>query len=206
MSLLLLVPQASATETGAATAPTLRGQIQEKRAVIRENVKDAHEEIKNIRVTTAAENKQVRTELATERCARITAEIDRRVQKFTTSHTHRATQFEMIKTRVQEQITQLESKGIDTAKVKADLVIFDTKLRKLIADRDAYLAALHATKSPVCGQSQGEFAKALAAARAAQKLVLTDTQDLLDFVKNTLKPDLQALRPSISPKPTRVIR
>lgn len=165
----------------------------------RENIRDARVEAKETIAPLREAAKEQRKENVAERCTKVTENIDKRIAKFESDHNGRVKVFMTIKERVQERITKLKARGVDVTTLEANLVTLQTKIDKLSADHVAYMEKLKATKAFVCGQSQGEFKAALEAARDAQKVVFADAKDIIAFIKDTLKPNLEALKALITP-------
>jgi len=181
----------------------VRETLAAQREAAKEKREDIREEAKEKRENVREEAKEQRKENVTERCTKVTENIDKRIAKFESDHNGRVKVFMTIKERVQERITKLKARGVDVATLEANLVTLQTKIDKLAADHAAYMEKLKATKSFVCGESQGEFKAALEAARDAQKVVFADAKDIISFIKDTLKPNLEALKALITP-PTKV--
>lgn len=213
----LLVLSGLTASVQAKTAMEEREDIREVRAEVREtiaplreaarenreNIRDTRIEAKETIAPLREAAKEQRKENIAERCTKVTENIDKRIAKFESDHNGRVKVFMTIKERVQERITKLKARGVNVTTVEANLVTLQTKIDKLNADHAAYLEKLKATKAFVCGQSQGEFKAALEAARDAQKVVFADAKDLIAFIKDTLKPNLEALKALVTP-PTKV--
>jgi chromosome segregation ATPase len=188
----------------------VRAEVRETIAPLREAAKENRESIRDTRVEAKdiiaplrEAAKEQKKENVAERCTKVTENIDKRIAKFESDHNGRVKVFMTIKERVQERITKLKARGIDVATLEANLVTLQTKIDKLTTDHAAYMEKLKATKAFVCGQSQGEFKAALEAARDAQKVVFADAKDIIAFIKDTLKPNLEALKALVTP-PTKV--
>lgn len=213
----LLVLSGLTASVQAKTAMEEREDIREVRAEVREtiaplreaarenreNIRDTRIEAKETIAPLREAAKEQRKENIAERCTKVTENIDKRIAKFESDHNGRVKVFMTIKERVQERITKLKARGVNVTTVEANLVTLQTKIDKLNADHAAYLEKLKATRAFVCGQSQGEFKAALEAARDAQKVVFADAKDLIAFIKDTLKPNLEALKALVTP-PTKV--
>lgn len=193
----------SSTETLSKAQEEARERIKEEQEKVRETLAAQREAAKEKRENVREEAKEQRKENVTERCSKVTENIDKRIEKFESDHNGRVKVFMTIKERVQERIAKLKARGVDVATLEANLVTLQTKIDKLAADHAAYMEKLKATKSFVCGESQGEFKAALEAARDAQKVVFADAKDIISFIKDTLKPNLEALKALITP-PTKV--
>lgn len=210
LSLLVLSGMFSSVQAVTSSSETLRKAQEEARERIKEEQEKARETLaaqreaaKEKREDIREEAKEQRKENVTERCSKVTENIDKRIEKFESDHNGRVKVFMTIKERVQERIAKLKARGVDVATLEANLVTLQTKIDKLAADHAAYMEKLKATKSFVCGESQGEFKAALEAARDAQKVVFADAKDIISFIKDTLKPNLEALKALITP-PTKV--
>ncbi len=142
-----------------------------------------------------------------ERCSKLTARIDERINKYNSGADHpRLLKFQ---TRLGEIITKLKAKGYDTSKLEADLSTLKTKTDACRAAYGQFITKLGVTKNFVCGQSQGQFRAALQASKTQMESAQTACKDARSFMDTVTRPDLKALREKVkadrqlSPKPTK---
>ncbi|MEI6326828.1 MAG: hypothetical protein WCO78_01770 [Candidatus Roizmanbacteria bacterium] len=203
VSTVSVAVQAESSSQDREDTPETRTEVRTTIAPLLKAVKEKHDAEIEARETAAplreATKTQLKENVAAARCTKVTANIDQRIAKFESDHNGRVKVFTTIKERVQARLTALKARGIDVTTLEANLVTLQTKIDKLTTDHTAYMEKLKATKAFVCGQSQGEFKTALEAARDAQKVVFTDAKDIIAFIKDTLKPNLEAIRALITP-------
>lgn len=128
------------------------------------------------------------------RCDIVNKRIDERINRYKQHSDDVEARMARVTDRMNEFVNRLESKGYDVSKVRADL----TKLEEMRNTRrslyTAFISELEETKQFDCGDSEGAFKTALSEARTA----LTKWRDQIkanrEFIKNTLRPDLQALK------------
>lgn len=130
-------------------------------------------------------------------CKALVSRIDKRLSHFGSLFEKHRNNYEAHRTNLVAISAKLEAKGISTTKLKADIVILETKIAKLATDRAAVETALLKTKEYSCGNSDGQFRAAVEAARVAQKLVRTDAEDISLFIRTTLKQDVVDLRAAL---------
>lgn len=127
-----------------------------------------------------------------QRCADLTAKIDKKIERFNTSSDHPALTKVIQKTT--DLVTTLKAQNVDVSKLETDLATLKTKNESCKIAYGQFIAKLTTTKSFACGQSQGEFATALQAARAEKEKAKTGCQDTKTFMRTTVKTDLQTLK------------
>ena len=155
------------------------------------------------RVQQRIENVKERQELRVERrCDLVNARIDARIRHFNLRKDNILARQKRIKERVLAFINRLERKGYDVSRVRGDLETLGGMVQTADSDYAVFIRELEEAKQFDCGDSQGAFIKALGEARAALAKFRTDVKNIWDFIQNTLRPDLKALReqnPSSSP-------
>lgn len=149
------------------------------------------------------ENRQKRQELRTEiRCDSVNARIDDRIKHFNVRKNNMVNRQKRIAERATKFANRIEKKGYDVSKVRSDLETLRGVVATSDSDYSAFIKKLEEAKQFDCGDSQGAFKQAVEESRAAMVKFRSDVKAIRDFVRNTLRPDLQALRgqnPSPSP-------
>ena len=133
------------------------------------------------------------------RCDLINQRIDERVSNHTEDIKLRQGIYHNIQVRLQNLIDKADAAGLDTTKLKADLVILNGKVKVLQDALAVYIAALKDTKSYTCGTSQGKFMEKLGTAKTESLAVRNAILDIRNFYKNTIRPDMLALKAQIKP-------
>lgn len=129
--------------------------------------------------------------------------IENRVEKFRNHRDDHIARYNRIKDRFTALVTKLTEKGYDTTQLKADLQIFNEKIKKFHTDVDAFHKKLAEANNYNCGDSEGAFKSKILEARDLLKIIRADIVDIHDFFKNIIKPDFQAVRAQKkSPSPT----
>lgn len=178
------VPEATAVPDTAtptsATPRTVRATIKQERMETREAIKDA-------KVTIVAE-----------KCKLIEANVETKTSRFDSNKAMHQEQYTQMKERLNNLVTQLKAKGLDTTKLETDVATLNTKTDKFVTDYEAYITKLKDTKAYACGHSDGEFRSALQLARTAILPVRQDVIDIRSFYQTTIRPDLIALRTQLA--------
>jgi septal ring factor EnvC (AmiA/AmiB activator) len=128
------------------------------------------------------------------RCNIINNRIGARISRYEKHYKDVEARMDRISKRIGEFINRLESKGYDVSKVRSDLSTLEgmrTTQRNLYA---AFISELKEAKQYDCGDSGGAFKNALAESRAALVKWRDQIRANREFVRTTLRPDLQALR------------
>jgi len=129
-------------------------------------------------------------------CTNLEARISKRLDNFDALYDRHVKVYNLHKGKLLEIKTKLNTGGISTVKLEADLILLDEKIVKLASNKDLVRTALENTRNSSCGDSSGEFRSAIQTARDAQKAVATDAKDIHDFISTTLKQDIIDLRAS----------
>jgi len=149
-------------------------------------------------------NRQERRELRTERrCDLVRTRINARIRHFGVRRDNVFAHQKRMVERITEFINRLEEKGYDVSKVRSDLETLGGMIQIADSDYAAFVKELEEVKHFDCNDSQDAFKQALEEARAALAKYRSDVEAVSDFIKNTLRVDLQALREqNPSPSPT----
>jgi hypothetical protein len=201
LALIFLAPDFSL----AATKQEIKTEIQARREAIKLKVQKRQEERKANLETRKAELKtaqdekmklrqEFKTKLTEERCARIQERVDSKIALFEEKKKSHAAVYENIKKRISAVIEKASAKGYDTAELKSDLTVLEEKIATFTNDYASYLSKIKGSKNFTCGHSEGDFKGELVEARALLKTVHTDAQDIRNYVKNTIKPAIKALK------------
>ena len=150
------------------------------------------------------EDRQERRELRRERrCDLVRTRIDARIRHFGVRRDNVFARQERIRERITEFVDRLEEKGYDVSKVRSDLETLDGMIQTANPNYAAFIKELGEVKHFDCNDSQDAFKQALEEARAALATFQSDVKAISDFIENTLRVDLQALREqNPSPSPT----
>jgi len=147
------------------------------------------------KVQNRQEARQERIENRVEkRCDVVNNRIDARIKRYEEHYNDVEARMAKITQRTSDFINRLETKGYDVLKVRSDLSTLEgmrTTRRNLYT---AFINELKEVKQYDCADSEGAFKNALNESKTA----LTKWKDQIklnrEYIRNTLRPDLQALR------------
>jgi hypothetical protein len=111
-------------------------------------------------------------------------------------------QYTKLVDRITDLITRAKAGGYDTTALEAELVVLKAKIATFNTDKDSYIAALKASQDDVCGKSEGEFKDAVVGARTEREQLKDSAQAVHDYVKDTIKPTIRALKKALEPSPS----
>lgn len=160
------------------------------------------------RIQTATQNAGASTTLrnavqtavagAIARCPTIESRIQVKVGNFDNNKIRHMEAYANMKERLAKVDTKLTEKGLDTSKLKSELVVLDEKIKKFATDYSTYINKLKESQTSVCGQSEGKFLAKMKEARAGMKVVHQDALDIRAYYVNTIKPELQNLKKQLN--------
>lgn len=145
----------------------------------------------NLPVSSPKEKAQARLET---RCQNLENRINGRIDAYDANYNGQVQKYTNIKQNVTKAMTRLTELGYNTSKVNDDLKQLDALLKEWNTLRNQFIAALQNTQDFVCGESEGAFKNAVDNASADAKLMRAKAEEIKNFVKNTLRSDLQELR------------
>ncbi len=102
--------------------------------------------------------------------------------------------YDKITAKLDETSTQLKADGIDTTALDADIATLKTKITTFKTSITTFKQALVDLNALDCKTDPTGFKASLEAARTAQTAVLTASKDVHAFLRDTVKPALQALK------------
>ena len=150
--------------------------------------------VHGVALAAMSDEAQKRQELRTQRCELLTQRTDAHINRYENNRVGHVNAFTNIKERLERLITRLQERGYDTDKLKEDVEILGMKIDKLSQDLDLFIEKLREAKNYTCGESEGAFAEAMRVARDQLKIVREDVRDIKTFYRNTIKPDILAIR------------
>jgi hypothetical protein len=135
-----------------------------------------------------------KAQISEQRCKNIETRIETRINRYDNNQNRDVTVYANLKSRLDKLVERLKLRSLDTSKLETDLKTLDEKIAKAQTDYETFINGLKETQNLACGESQGQFSGKLGEAR---KVILTVRQDRIDirnFLRNTIRPDIQALR------------
>jgi len=163
------------------------------------------EEVKNrIEVRKAAlaeireEKERLRSEFkekfTAEKCARVQERIQNRLSLFAGAKEKHTAVYVNLVNRINKFIARADAQKLDTTTIKSHLAELETKIALFKTDYAAYAAKLAETKNYTCGHSEGDFKGVLLESKTLLKQVHADAADIRTYVRETILPDLKALK------------
>lgn len=128
------------------------------------------------------------------RCDRVTERVDTRISRYEENKDKHITRYNKIKENVTNLINKLESKGYDLSKLKEDLTILNLKIQEFASSYTIFIDKLAESKGYACGDSEGQFRSTIEESINLLKEFRQNAEDIIDFVKSTIKPNIEALR------------
>jgi hypothetical protein len=128
------------------------------------------------------------------RCAILESKIQIKVSNFDNNKVKHLEIYGKVKDRVNALADRLAAQGVDTAVLKAYLVIFDSKIQKFSDDYAIYVTKLKEGQDFVCGKSEGQFRAKWKEAKTALAQVHKDAVDIRTYYAQTLKPELNRIK------------
>jgi len=146
----------------------------------------------------AAERQDAREERVEERverrCEMVNSRIERRISFYEEHYAQVEARMERVTSRLDELTDRLEAKGYDVSQVRGDLTTLETMRGTRRNLYTAFIDELQETKQYDCGDSEGAFRSTLEQSREALAKWREQIKANHDFIQDTLRPDLQALR------------
>ncbi len=102
--------------------------------------------------------------------------------------------------RLNELVTKLKAKSVDTTELEAAITVLNTKIETFSTDLATYKQSVADLKAIDCKTNPDDFKTALMAARTNLEKVRTDAKDIHTYLKETIKPILKELRDVLEPK------
>lgn len=127
------------------------------------------------------------------RCTRVTTKVDDLYTKLT-SNDSVGKRHQTVIDHLNEIITKVEGKSLNSDKLKSDLVILTEKMNSWQTAYTSLKAKVSATKELACGDSDGVYKTSLSEMKAQREVLNTANADFWNYVKNTVKPDITSLR------------
>ncbi len=128
------------------------------------------------------------------KCEAVTNHINARINNLNTRRDNHIEVYQSAHTRWVELAARLKTKGYDTSKLEADLSILETMVTQLSDDYKKFLDEAQASLTVDCTASTDQFRSKVTAAKQELATFRVRAKQVHDFIKNTIKSDLRALR------------
>ena len=128
------------------------------------------------------------------KCQIISRKLTQAIGNYGTRKDLHVASYQRLSTRLTKVADSLTAKGADTAKLKTDLATLNTMIEKLSTDYQAFIANLSTSQTQACTLTLEQIKTKLADARTLLKDFRTQSKAIHNFIKNTIRKDLLALR------------
>lgn len=144
-----------------------------------------------IKLTTA---ETARIKLKCKAAQGLVTTLDARVKEI---KSNREQAHKAIVDKLNELVTKLKAKNVDTTMLETDIVMLQSKITTFQTDLSAYDQDLADLAKLDCNSDPAAFKAALEAARAARVKVGQDAMDIRGYITGVIKPLLQTIRASL---------
>lgn len=147
-----------------------------------------------------------RTDRKLERCQAVEGKIKERLDNDSGHEKQHAEQYTKLVTAITNLIARGDTAGYDTAALASELTILKAKIATFNADKASYIAGLTTSKKDACAMPERDFKNAVINAHTELAVLFADVKDIQDYVKNTIRPTVVALKKAVkasaSPTPS----
>lgn len=127
-------------------------------------------------------------------CTRVTTHVETLKTRLTNDENIRLNRHQNVIDRLNTIIARLKANNINSDKLTADVAALTEKKAKWQTEYTLLLSKLDATKQYACGASQGQYVQAVKDARAQRLVMHNANMDFWNYVRNTVRPDIQTIR------------
>jgi hypothetical protein len=125
------------------------------------------------------------------RCSMAKGRITNITDTMRTVSERRTTTYTNIRERAIARVAVLKQKGYDTSKLEADLETVNQQIKDYHAKAEELYGTLSSAQDTACGDSDGDFASALASARTQLKAVREASQAIHQTYRSSVIPDIK---------------
>lgn len=138
------------------------------------------------------------------RCQAINSRIKAHLNNYSVRKDNHIAVFRAALERWQQLATRLKDRGLDTTKLEADLVTLDGLIDDLETDYTTFQTDMEQALSIDCDTADTSLKTQLQTGRTKLSEFRTQSKTVRDFIKNTIRADLLALRQAAGklPEPT----
>lgn len=130
--------------------------------------------------------------IAARRCTAAKGRITNITDTMRTVSERRAITYTNMRERAIARVAVLKQKGYDTSKLEADLQTVNQQIQDYHAKAEELYSALVSAQDTACGDSDGDFASALASARTQLKAVREASLAIHQTYRSSIIPDIKA--------------
>jgi hypothetical protein len=142
-----------------------------------------------------------------DKCTEVGAVLKTTDQGISTEQAKRIANYSSLRDRLVALEANLAGKGYDTATLKVDIALLNQKITALNTASAAYLAQLATSQQATCTDSETSFRGKLQSSRTLLKVLRTQTQDIQDYYRTTIRMDIVAIvkqHAAVNPSPSTV--
>jgi hypothetical protein len=140
-----------------------------------------------------------------DKCIEVGAVLKTTDQGISTEQAKRIANYSALRDRLVALEENMASKGYNTAALKIDIASLNQKITALNTASAAYLAQLASSQQATCTDSETAFRGKLQSSRTLLKVLRTQTQDIQDYYRTTIRTDIVAIvkqHAAVSPSPS----
>jgi len=127
-------------------------------------------------------------------CGAVNKRIDAKINNYNERKDLHIAKNQRNVSRWKELADRLEKKGYDVTKLRTDLKTLEIMLTTAAANYSTFISKLETSKNYDCGESKGKFKEMLEGSKVKLSTFRTEAKSIADFIKNTIMPDLKAIR------------
>lgn len=165
----------------------------------REEQREERMEARETRIEARQERRENRLE---KRCEQIQSRIETRLNRYENNGSMLETVYGNLNARLERLIERLKNKGADTTQLEADFETLKNKINDLLAQHESFMETLEAAAEITCSEvdqeNSTETKEKMGEARKVFETIKQKRIEIRDFVKNTIKPDILAIREKLA--------
>lgn len=131
---------------------------------------------------------------ATARCERVKARLASHAEMLRAARDRHANRIKLLRENISNLLNRLEREGIDVTQIRTDLQTLETMRQEFIDRHEGTIRDLVATGDLACAENREEFVKNVQLVRTVLNNIVDDVKAIQEFVRGTIRPNIQALR------------
>ena len=132
------------------------------------------------------------------RCEVAKAKVTNLSTRVNTIQKNRTKAYENISVKLDKIYKRLNTQAFETSKLKANLDELNAKITTFNSQMKTYKTAVDDMKVIDCKDDPASFIAALEVARKSHEQLVTQVDDIRDYITNTVKPTLQQIKEQIN--------
>lgn len=168
----------------------IKKRIEERKQRLLE-IKEKRQEMKVEKVKNREEKKEERQE---GNCKNVEKQIQNRINRYGNSHDRHVKILNNMEEKLARIISRFEIRDLDVSELRADAKTLSDMIDSVVATHQAFLSALKESENYACSESDDEFKNKLGESRRILPEVKEGIEDIREYYKDTIRPDLLELR------------